>query len=120
MEVAVAVAVSVVRREGPGRGTGVGSVGGGDVVRRAFFGSGAVLFGRPAEETTETFNDLDCLPVNFRRGTRLRPEEVAAAACGPLFENDLHARHATLVARREELRGRLEADPEYCEPMLAV
>lgn len=30
-----------------------------------FFGSGAVLLGRPHEASTETINDLDCMVANF-------------------------------------------------------
>jgi hypothetical protein len=35
-----------------------------------FFGSGAVLLGRPHAQGTETVNDLDCMLANFWRALR--------------------------------------------------
>jgi DNA adenine methylase len=84
-----------------------------------FFGSGAVLLGRPHEPKTETVNDLDGLLCNFWRATATRPEEVAAAADWPVSECDLSARHLELVERRAELTRKLEADPDFSDPLLA-
>jgi site-specific DNA-adenine methylase len=84
-----------------------------------FFGSGAVLFGRPEVGGIETVNDLDGFVANFWRAVKLRPDETAEAADSPVNENDLHGRHAWLVGQREELRARLEGDPEWCDPKIA-
>jgi DNA adenine methylase len=37
-----------------------------------FFGSGAVLLGRPTPARTETVNDLDCFIANFWRAVQKR------------------------------------------------
>jgi len=84
-----------------------------------FFGSGAVLLGRPREPRWETVNDLDAFVANFWRAIKHAPEEVARWADGPVNENDLHARHAWLRPQREELSRRLEGDPDYHDPKLA-
>lgn len=62
-----------------------------------FFGSGAVLLGRPTDARTETVNDLDGLLCNFWRAAAQAPEAVAAAADWPVSECDLSARHLELV-----------------------
>ena len=85
-----------------------------------FLGSAAVFLRRPATfDGWVTLNDLDGLLVNFWRSVALFPEETAGAACAPVFEADLHARHLALVMARERLTGRLMADADYCEPRLA-
>jgi DNA adenine methylase len=85
-----------------------------------FLGSAAVWLQRPSEFTGwATLNDLDGLVVNFWRSVRRFPVETAEAACQPVFEADLHARHLALVNRRGALTDRLCADPDYCEPRLA-
>ena len=43
------------------------------------------------------------------------PEAVAEAACWPVNECDLHARHLWLVNNLPKLAARLMADPEYHE-----
>ena len=79
-----------------------------------FFGSGAVLLSRPHDEPgIETVNDLDGLLSNFWRAIKADPEATAAAADWPVNENDLHARHAWLVDRKESLQARLEGDPDF-------
>ena len=42
-----------------------------------FFGSGAVLFGRPEIGNIETINDLDGFVSNFWRAVKLSPDETA-------------------------------------------
>lgn len=46
------------------------------------------------------------------------PEAVADAACWPVNECDLHARHLWLVNNAGRM-ARLMADPDYCEPRAA-
>jgi DNA adenine methylase len=84
-----------------------------------FFGSGAVLLGRPDPSGNETINDLDGFVANFWRSVKLQPDATAEWADNPVNENDLHARHSWLVARREELRPKLEGDPDWCDPKIA-
>lgn len=85
-----------------------------------FLGSCAVYLGRPAEfNGWATLNDLDGHVVNFWRSVVLHPEATARAACNPVFEADLHARHLRLVSERGRLSARLMADPHHCEPELA-
>ena len=85
-----------------------------------FFGSGAVLLGRPSPWSgNETVNDLDGLVCNFWRSVKLRPEETAEWADQPVNENDLHARHAWLLGQLENLASRIEGDPDFCDPKIA-
>lgn len=86
-----------------------------------FFGSGAVLLGRPAKHTAkiETVNDLDGFVANFWRAVTHDPEETARWSDWPINETDLNARHAYLVAIRERLTKRLEGDPDYHDPRIA-
>ena len=86
-----------------------------------FFGSGAVLLGRPTTHTgtTETVNDLDGFVANFWRATSLRGGEVETWLDNPVNENDLHARHLWLLDRKADLADRLNADPTWCDPQIA-
>ena len=85
-----------------------------------FFGSGAVLLARPTPFVgIETVNDADGMLANFWRAVQSDPEAVARWADWPVNENDLHARHAWLVARRESLQARLEGDPDWHDPKIA-
>jgi hypothetical protein len=85
-----------------------------------FFGSGAVLLGRPQPIAgNETINDLDGLVANFWRAIKHRPEETAEWADNPVNENDLHARHVWLLSERDSLAARLEGDPEWCDAKIA-
>jgi hypothetical protein len=84
-----------------------------------FFGSGAVLLGRPTPQKIETVNDLDGFVANAWRAMRANPESVADWANNPVNENDLHARHSWLVSQREPLTRRLEGDAEFCDPKVA-
>ena len=84
-----------------------------------FFGSGAVLLGRPGGPGIETVNDKDGFVANFWRAIKADPEAVARYADWPVNENDLHARHAWLTPLQGELSSRLEGDPEYFDPKIA-
>ena len=85
-----------------------------------FFGSGAVWLNRPAEFAVwATVNDLDGNVANCWRAMQHSPEAVAEAACWPVNECDLHARHLWLVNNAPKLAARLMADPEYHEPRTA-
>ena len=84
-----------------------------------FFGSGAVLLGRPAFSGNETINDLDGYVANFWRAVQKAPDEAARWADWPVSENDLHARHVWLVQQREGLRAKLEGDPDWHDPQIA-
>ena len=85
-----------------------------------FFGSGAVLLGRPLPfDGSETVNDADGLLANFWRALRDDPEAVAYHADWPVNENDLHARHAWLVGVKDSLQARLEGDPDYFDAKVA-
>jgi len=83
-----------------------------------FFGSGAVLFGRPHPPRTETVNDLDCYVANFWRATIAEPEVVAEYADWPVNEADLLARHKWLV-EREEFRERMKTETDYYDAKIA-
>ncbi len=85
-----------------------------------FFGSGAVLLGRPLPfNGSETVNDRDGFVANFWRALAADPAAVARHADWPVNENDLHARHIWLVGRRETLTARLEGDPEFYDAKIA-
>ncbi len=85
-----------------------------------FFGSGAVLLGRPQPfEGTETVNDKDGFVSNFWRAVSSEPDAVAEWADWPVNENDQHARHLWLVERRESLTAKLEGDPGYYDTQIA-
>lgn len=85
-----------------------------------FFGSGAVLLGRPSPfHGSETINDIDGLVANFWRSIKYFPCETAGFADNPVNENDLHARHIWLLGELSSLRGRLEADTDWCDPKIA-
>lgn len=86
-----------------------------------FFGSGAVLLGRPDDHArkTETVNDLDGFVANFWRAVSRDPKNTAHWADWPVIEADLNARHAHLVAHRSSLLRRLEGDPDFYDVKLA-
>ena len=85
-----------------------------------FFGSGAVLLGRPRPfEGPETVNDADGMLANFWRAVRADPQSVAHWADWPVNENDLHARHAWLVGRKDSIQARLEGDPDWFDARVA-
>jgi hypothetical protein len=85
-----------------------------------FFGSGAVLLNRPGGAgKIETINDLDGGVVNFWRAIVAAPDEVARWCDWPVSELDLHARHAWLVERLNDMADELRANPDFCCPKTA-
>lgn len=83
----------------------------------AFFGSGAVLLGRPEFEGNriETVNDMDGHLANFWRALQHDPDAVAYHADWPVSELDSHARGDWLYYRPDARQWveRLRADPDY-------
>jgi DNA adenine methylase len=85
-----------------------------------FFGSGAVLLGRPQPFTgVETVNDKDGMIANFWRALQHDPEQTAHWLDWPVNENDLTARHIWLVNHKESLQTRLEGDPDFYDAKIA-
>lgn len=84
-----------------------------------FFGSGAVLLGRPHAPKIETVNDLDGYVANAWRAIKNAPDEVAHYADNPVVECDMQARHIWLRGKREELNDRLSADMGYYDAKIA-
>lgn len=87
-----------------------------------FFGSGAVLLGRPwkpGSSRIETVNDASGYVANFWRAVACDPDAVAMHADQPVNECDLHARHHWLVQRKDSLAARLEGDPEWFDAKIA-
>jgi len=83
-----------------------------------FFGSGAVLLGRPTFPHTETVNDRDCFIANFWRALQAQPEEVARYADNPVNEADQHARHLWLI-QQTDWAERMKTDPDYFDVKIA-
>ena len=83
-----------------------------------FFGSGAVLLGRPTPPGIETVNDKDCLLANFWRALKSDPDTVAEWADNPVNEAEQHARHLWLV-QQEEFRERMKTDPDHYDAKIA-
>jgi hypothetical protein len=78
-----------------------------------FFGSGAILLGRPeGAGKIETINDADGYLVNFWRALKSDPAGVAEAADWPVSEADLHARHYWLVTEGRERIAAALGDPD--------
>lgn len=85
-----------------------------------FFGSGAVLLGRPLPFTgSETVNDIDGLVANAWRSIQHSPAKTVRWATNPVNECDLHARHVWILEAVSDLPARLEADPDYHDPRIA-
>ena len=87
-----------------------------------FCGSAAVLLRRPAWHQpwgVETINDMDGMIANFWRSVQVDPKAVAHYADWPANQNDLHARHKWLVARKDSLREHLESDPGWHDAQVA-
>jgi site-specific DNA-adenine methylase len=83
-----------------------------------FFGSGAVLLGRPHKPGIETVNDKDCLLANFWRALQNDPDAVAHHADWPVNEADQHARHLWLSSQ-EKFRERMKVEPDFYDPKIA-
>lgn len=84
-----------------------------------FFGSGAVLLGRPTEAKIETINDIDGAVVNFWRAIHADPIAVAEWCNWPVSELDLHARHSWLIERLATMSEELRADPDLFDAKVA-
>jgi len=84
-----------------------------------FFGSGAVLLGRPGEPGTETVNDRDHFLCNLWRAIRAVPEQVAEHADFPVSEADLQARHYWLLTEGRERIRACEGDAEHFDAKVA-
>lgn len=86
-----------------------------------FFGSGAVLLGRPHEPRCETINDKDCMVSNFWRATEMASDEVAFYCDRPVNEADLHAVHTWLLKQIKETDfvERMMTDPEFFNAKIA-
>jgi len=90
-----------------------------------FFGSGAVLLGRPEwhlrgnDIRFEFANDKNGFVANFWRSLQCEPGTVASHADYPVFENDKHARHAWLMSHKADLVARLEGNPDYYDAKIA-
>ena len=84
-----------------------------------FFGSGAVLFGRPHAPHTETVNDANALLCNFWRAVQHDPKAVACYADSPCNETDLHARHRWLIGTGADRVARLVDDPDAYDAQAA-
>lgn len=81
-----------------------------------FFGSGAVLLGRPYPiQGTETVNDINGWLCNFWRALQADPDGVTKYADNFVSEIDLHARGDWLFYREgaAEFIERLRSDPEF-------
>jgi D12 class N6 adenine-specific DNA methyltransferase len=83
-----------------------------------FFGSGAVLLGRPSQPGTETVNDLDCYLANFWRALSFDAGGITESADWPVNEADLHARHLWLV-NQSEFREKMKTDPDFFDSRIA-
>ena len=84
-----------------------------------FFGSGAVLLGRPDGHVggIETVNDKDGMVANFWRAVTMDAGAVWSWADSPVNEADLHARHLWLLDRlSDSFVERLMADPAFYDP----
>lgn len=89
-----------------------------------FFGSGAVLLGRPhpcnRPYYSETVGDLEGLLCNAWRAIQWYPDEVASAASWPVVEADKQARQIALLRWRESGGlDRLAGDAVWCDPLMA-
>lgn len=93
-----------------------------DTYVEPFCGTAAVLLGSPHwphGRVVETINDASGWIVNVWRAIQADPEEVARWADAPIFEPDLHAKHAWLMGQRSQLVERLEGDPDYFDAKVA-
>jgi len=84
-----------------------------------FFGSGAVLLGRPHEPKNETVNDKDAYLANFWLSLKSDPEQVAFYADDPVNETFLHSRHKWLVDQAKTLQQRMDDNPDFYDAKIA-
>jgi len=87
-----------------------------------FFGSGAVLLGRPGgARGIENVNDADGYVVNFWRALRSEPDWLQDQTSRmPSLEADLHAWGDYLAKNRGEVTEKLRADPRWYDRELAA
>jgi DNA adenine methylase len=80
-----------------------------------FFGSGAVLLGRPNYRSTmiETVNDKDGHIANVWRALQFSPNETARWCDWPVNHADLCARRKWLLTHTPEILDQLSSDPEW-------
>ena len=85
-----------------------------------FFGSGAVLLGRPEGwRGPETINDKDMFVANFWRALQADPDAVTDHADWPVNEADLEARHHWLVNDGRALLSHCMGDPRWYDAEIA-
>ncbi len=85
-----------------------------------FAGSLAVLLARPGGAgKIETVNDAYAAIPNLWRALKSDPDAVAEWCDDPVSEIDMHARNRWLIARLEEIRPTLAADPYYFDVQAA-
>lgn len=85
-----------------------------------FFGSGAVLLGRPQPGGREVVNDADGFISNFWRAVQGNADAVAVGAVCPVNEVDLTARHIWLNEQRAWLTRALLGDPYFFDIGIAA
>jgi len=84
-----------------------------------FFGSGAMLLGRPPGwRGVETVNDKDCYLANFWRALKYDPDGVCEHCDWPVNEADLHARHRWLLDQAG-FRDRMKTEPKFYDVQIA-
>ena len=85
-----------------------------------FFGSGAVLLGRPGNARyIESVNDKDGFVCNVWRSLQFSPDETAKWCDWPVNHADLSARKMTLIKNEERLLENLIADDKWHDPVMA-
>lgn len=84
-----------------------------------FFGSGAVLLGRPTDGKTELVNDIYGHIVNFWRSVRNNPDLVARETFRIPAETELLAAHDLLKAEREPIAAKLRDDINWYDARIA-
>jgi site-specific DNA-adenine methylase len=86
-----------------------------------FFGSGAVLLGRPGytQSHLETVCDADGFIANVWRSIQFDPDEVARYCDWPVNHADLMARRKVLIKNEDRLLENLTSDPEWFDAKLA-
>ena len=84
-----------------------------DVYAEPFAGTLAVLLARPHEPRREIVCDKDANIVNFWRALRAAPDQVAAWADAPTYQQECNARHAWIQETNEQRRTAVSADPDY-------
>lgn len=87
-----------------------------------FFGSGAVLLGRPRghKGKTETVNDMDEFIANFWRAASNDADAVAQYADYPVNEAELLSRHLWLASEgKKRMQDGMTIDPDWYDAKIA-